>query len=70
MYSINEASQVVGKSYQWVRRRCIRKGLGQKVGWAIVLSNADMVVLLKESGEEEDGSEAIVSDTPADLCAV
>ena len=50
MYSIKEAAQEVGRPYSWVRYIVATRGLGQRIGgWAIVLSDADVGRIRKES---------------------
>lgn len=58
MHSIGEAAREVGKPEYWVRYLVKTRGLGQKVGWAIVLSDSDLKILR----ESAHGSEETVQD--------
>lgn len=48
MYSIGEAVRRLGCSDPWVRKWVRLLGLGQKVGWAVVLSPDDIEQLEKK----------------------
>lgn len=45
MISVGEAAEKLGVKYTWVSRWVKKKGLGQKCGWGVVLSEDDLEVL-------------------------
>ena len=65
MESIGEVSERIGRPYKWLRRQVIRMGLGQKVGWAIVLSETEVKELERIYGRKEN-----TPNTSADHCAI
>ena len=60
LISIGDAASRLGRKYHWVHRWVKSRGLGQKVGWGIVLTEDDLKVL-ETCGKREstqNGSQA------------
>lgn len=59
LISIGDAAKRLGQKYHWVHRWVRAHGLGQKVGWGIVLKEDDLVILrgCGKQGQAEDGSQ-------------
>jgi len=45
MFSLSEVAQALGKPYHWVKYVVNTRGLGSRVGRAIILNNNDIRVL-------------------------
>ncbi len=54
MYSIREVAARVGATEAWVRKWIRVLGLGEKVGWAVILGEKDIEVLRRKlNGDQE-----------------
>lgn len=62
MISVGEAAAQLGESYHWVSRWVKKKGLGQKVGWGVVLLESDMAIL-KTCGRLGNGNQTIAQNS-------